>query len=190
MHPVMKQILEWDADWTGKTRLSRETPLVKRVFSFLAHSGDSWFWLIGLLVVWGVGNADWHFRAAYLAFALTVEAVFVLWIKFTVRRRRPDGEWGAIYRNTDPHSFPSGHAARAALLAVLAVGLGPAWFAWVMVVWAPLVCAARVVMGVHYLSDVAAGIVLGLLSGGLALAAQGWVVETANSILPFIFQPL
>ena len=56
-------------------------------------------------------------------------AVLVMAIKFTIRRRRPDGEWGGLYRSTDPHSFPSGHAARAVLIAVLAIGLGPAWLA-------------------------------------------------------------
>ena len=48
----------------------------------------------------------------------------VLAIKFLVRRERPQGEWGGIYRNTDPHSFPSGHAARAFLIAVVASALG------------------------------------------------------------------
>jgi undecaprenyl-diphosphatase len=189
MKPVLRKILRWDAEWSRRIRLPTNTPFWHRFFSFFAHSGDSWFWLIGLLVVWGLGSPQWHMRAAYLAFALSVEAVFVLWIKFTVRRRRPDGEWGAIYRNTDPHSFPSGHAARAALLAVLAMGMGPVWFGWVVVIWAPLVCLARVIMGVHYLSDVVAGFALGLLSGVLALAAQAWVVQQVNSFVPFIFQP-
>jgi undecaprenyl-diphosphatase len=88
-------------------------------------------------------------------------------IKFTVRRRRPEGEWGKIYRNTDPHSFPSGHAARAVMLAVMALGLGPAWFAILLCVWAPMVVLARVTMGLHYPTDVLAGALLGLLMGGI-----------------------
>jgi len=91
-------------------------------------------------------------------------------LKLIVRRQRPEGEWGAIYRNTDPHSFPSGHAARAILLAVLGLGLGPLWFAVVLVIWGPLVALARVAMGVHFLSDVLAGGFLGLMIGIL------WVV--------------
>jgi undecaprenyl-diphosphatase len=34
-----------------------------------------------------------------------------------------------------------------------------------MLLWAPLVALARVSMGVHYLSDVLAGAVLGLMLG-------------------------
>jgi undecaprenyl-diphosphatase len=101
--------------------------------------------------------------------AIAVTAVVVLIIKFTVRRRRPEGEWGSIYRSTDPHSFPSGHAARAFMLAVVSLGLGPAWLGGLLAVWAPLVALARVAMGVHYLSDVLAGGILGLLMAGLYL---------------------
>ena len=72
-------------------------------------------------------------------------------------------------RNTDPHSFFSGHAARAILLAVLAAAWGPPWLAISLVVWAPLVGLSRVAMGLHYLSDVLAGAALGLIAGSLAL---------------------
>ena len=84
-------------------------------------------------------------------------------IKFLVRRRRPEGEWGGIYRNTDPHSFPSGHAARSFLIAVLATGLSPVGLASALWIWAPLVALARVAMGVHYISDIVAGAVFGLI---------------------------
>lgn len=94
-----------------------------------------------------------------------ISAGLVLVIKFIIRRRRPKGEWGSIYRNTDPHSFPSGHATRAFLLAALAARLGPPWLAGVLSFWAPLVSLARVVMGVHYLSDILAGGLLGILIG-------------------------
>ena len=84
-------------------------------------------------------------------------------------RRRPEGEWGAIYRKTDPHSFPSGHAARAFLLPVLALATGPAWFVLALWIWAPLVGLARVAMGVHYLSDIVAGAAVGLVMGVVIL---------------------
>jgi len=43
--------------------------------------------------------------------------------------------------------------------------LGPAWFAIALVIWAPLVAIARVAMGVHYVSDVVAGLGVGMLMG-------------------------
>ncbi len=100
-----------------------------------------------------------------MAVGVVITAVLVLLIKFSVRRRRPEGAWGRIYRNTDPHSFPSGHAARAIMLAVLAQFLGPSWFSITMLIWAPLVGLARITLGVHFLSDVIAGMALGIVMG-------------------------
>ena len=103
--------------------------------------------------------------AVRLVIAIVALALLVFLVKRAFKRKRPAGEWGAIYRQTDPHSFPSGHAARMVMLAVLAAGLGPAWLAVLLLVWAPLVALARVAMGVHYLSDVLAGALLGLVVG-------------------------
>ena len=55
------------------------------------------------------------------------------------------------------------------MLAVVVLGLGPQWLGVLLLVWAPLVGLARVAMGVHYLSDVLAGMVLGLAIGVLLL---------------------
>lgn len=162
---MFESLLQLDAEGSRRLRIAERPGLLRSVASFLAHSGDSWFWLLGLGLVWLLGNEDWKNRAIILAAGILATAILVLAIKFTVRRRRPEGEWGRIYRNTDPHSFPSGHAARAFLLAVLTAGLGPAWLGLALWLWAPLVTLARVAMGVHYLSDVLAGALLGIFMG-------------------------
>ena len=63
----------------------------------------------------------------------------------------------------DKRSFPSGHAARAFLIAVVASALAPAWLGVLLWIWAPLVSIARVAMGVHYVSDVVAGAAVGII---------------------------
>jgi undecaprenyl-diphosphatase len=116
-----------------------------------------------------LGTEYWKHLSLIMIIGIAITAVVVMVIKFTVKRRRPQGEWGKIYRSTDPHSFPSGHAARSGMLAVIALGLGPLWLGLTLLVWAPLVGLARIIMGVHYPSDVVAGMVLGALIGGLVL---------------------
>jgi undecaprenyl-diphosphatase len=118
-----------------------------------------------------------------MATGILVLAVLVLAIKFSVRRSRPEGEWGAIYRNTDPHSFPSGHAARAAMLAVLAIGLGPVWFAILVLIWVPFVSLARIAMGLHYLSDVLAGLILGVMAGLVIMQISPLLI----AFFPFVY---
>ncbi len=117
------------------------------------------------MAVWLIGDAFWKEWALVLFIGIFITATIVIALKFLIRRQRPEGEWGSIYRRTDPHSFPSGHAARATMLAVLVVGLGPAWLMPIMLIWAPLVTLSRVAMDLHYLSDAVAGAVLGITVG-------------------------
>jgi undecaprenyl-diphosphatase len=166
----MQKILNLDARLSSRMRVAERPGLLRTGAILLAHSGDSWFWLVGLGLLWLFGTEYWRTRAIVMALGILVTAVVVMAIKFTVRRRRPEGEWGGIYRTTDPHSFPSGHAARMIMLAVVASGMGPAWFGALLIVWALGVALARVAMGVHYLSDILAGMLLGILMGFVVLA--------------------
>jgi len=150
-------------------RVAEKPGALRAISVFFAHSGDSWFWAIGLFAIWINGSSFWKQWSVIQFAGISLLVVLVLIIKFGVRRRRPEGEWGRIYRFTDPHSFPSGHAARAFLIATIATGLGPAWLAITLWIWAPLVSLARVAMGVHYLSDIVAGALLGILIALISL---------------------
>ncbi len=163
---MLSTLLTLDARWSQTLRVAEKPGPLRRLAIFLAHSGDSWFWGIGLVIVWLAGNDFWKRSALWIFIGIAITAVITQALKWLIRRERPQGEWGALYRSVDPHSFPSGHASRVAMLAVLGVGLGPAWFALLLIVWAPLVALARVAMGVHYLSDILAGAVLGIVVGG------------------------
>jgi membrane-associated phospholipid phosphatase len=180
---TLEALAKLDDRLSHRIRLTSEQRGWWQLVTFLAHSGDSWFWLAGLGIIWLLAIPEWHGKAVVLSAGIVMLAALVLAIKFTVRRRRPAGEWGAIYRNTDPHSFPSGHAARVFMLALMAVSLGPGWFGWLLVVWAPLVSLARVMTGLHYLTDVLAGMVLGLLAGMVMLQLQPLLM----AFFPFMF---
>jgi undecaprenyl-diphosphatase len=168
----LTRLLELDARLSARLRVAERPGILRGIAAFLAHSGDSWFWWAGLALLAWLGDSFWRPWALTVLISIIVLAVIVLAVKFTIRRRRPEGEWGQFYRSTDPHSFPSGHAARAIMIAVLALGMGPAWLAIVLCVWAPLVVLARVAMGLHYVSDVAAGVILGIIAGLISLQVR------------------
>ncbi|MGC8855178.1 MAG: phosphatase PAP2 family protein [Anaerolineae bacterium] len=172
----LRPLLELDNQLSNRIRIAERPGRLRSLAIFFAHSGDSWFWGLGLIGLWFVGNSFWKNWAVIEFVGIAVLAVIVMALKFTIRRRRPHGEWGSIYRNTDPHSFPSGHAARAFLIAVIASGLGPLWLAGLLWLWAPLVSLARVAMGVHYLSDVIVGAFIGILVGLIGLQSSGLVL--------------
>lgn len=180
-------VLDLDARLSNQMRVAERPGALRAIAVFFAHSGDSWFWALALLVLWLVGDSFWKEWTVVQFASISLLAALVLGIKFRVRRKRPEGVWGNIYRYTDPHSFPSGHAARSFLIAVIATGLGPAWLAITLWVWAPLVALARVAMGVHYVSDVVAGAALGIVIALIGLQVYRplliWISSFIGSLL-------
>ena len=182
-----RSILELDAQLSEKMRVAEKPGALRAIAVLFAHSGDSWLWVPALIIAWFLSNSPWKELESVEFLGIILIAALVMSIKFLVRRRRPEGEWGGIYRNTDPHSFPSGHAARSFLIATLALGLVPGWLAVVLWFWAPLVAVARVAMGVHYVSDVVAGAALGILCGLIGLQVYHPVFVWITNLLGFSF---
>jgi membrane-associated phospholipid phosphatase len=137
----------------------------------LAHTGDAAVWAVLLALAWIFGDVAWKGRALVTAAGLIVTELVVVGIKFLIRRPRPEGRSGLIYRKMDPYSFPSGHAARAAMLIVLFVVSYPPWSVLAVSIWGPVMVLARVAISIHYVLDVVAGALLGtgLAFGVLAL---------------------
>jgi undecaprenyl-diphosphatase len=170
MDPLLKRILTLDAEWSARLAATQRWPFLRNLFRFFAHSGDSWFMIPVMGVIWLGGNGLWKWRMLVMIVAMCVTALVAVGLKQLIHRRRPKGDWGLVYRSTDPHSFPSGHAARLVMLALLSLRLGPWWLCLLLFLWAPLVMIARVAMGVHYVSDVVGGAVLGMVFGVVFLA--------------------
>ena len=158
---------EFDARWSARLRVAEKPGISRSLAMLFAHSGDSWFWLLGLGLFWAFGDPAYQRLTVRFIAAIVVLAILVMSIKFTIRRSRPEGDWGNIYRKTDPHSFPSGHAARATLIAILALLWCPIAIGLALTLWALLVSLARIAMGVHYPSDILAGALLGLTFGAV-----------------------
>ncbi len=88
---------------------------------------------------------------------------------------------GQVYRvNDPPHSFPSGHAARAAAIVVVVARFLPWWVVLIVAVWAILVGYSRVALKVHYLSDV----LFGFLFGAIFAFGMLWVFARLMQIFP------
>ena len=66
----------------------------------------------------------------------------------------------------DPFSFPSGHSMNACSVCMV-MALHFPILAPLLALLAASIAASRVVLGMHYVSDVVAGSALGILVGGL-----------------------
>ena len=95
-------------------------------------------------------------------------------LKHRLVRERPFVTFAGIHAGAAPldrYSFPSGHTLHAVSFTVLATAHFPV-LGWLLVPFAALVAASRVVLGLHYPTDVLAG---GLLGAGLAAGSLALV---------------
>lgn len=109
-------------------------------------------------------------RLAGWIFLVTFGYLLGVALKLAVRRRRPP----SVLAHAGGFSFPSGHALSVTLAMVVLVALVRQWVR----AWWPAVCAfaavvvaatcwSRVALAVHFISDVAGGVVLGLVWAAL-----------------------
>jgi len=135
--------------------------------------GDGWAWLAVLTTMpTRHDHREAHVLAEALIAAAAVNAAQVT-LKRAFRRRRP--ATAASHRllvASDQFSFPSGHTMNAFAVAVLVCVRVPVASPFALAV-AASVGASRVVLGLHYPSDVVAGAVLGSVLASAAVLALG-----------------
>jgi undecaprenyl-diphosphatase len=136
------------------------------------RGGDGWLWAaLGVAVL---ASRDPERYAAFGAGALAAALAIVTFklIKRTVRRKRPchiEPHCWSMLLPPDQFSFPSGHSMTAFAVAVSVGTFYPAIAAGLLAC-AACVALSRILLGMHFLSDVVAGAALGTGLGWLACA--------------------
>jgi undecaprenyl-diphosphatase len=149
---------------------SSSSTVARQLFRTVSWLGDGWIWcglLVALPLIYGAqgGRAALHMAAT--AFAGVV--IYKL-VKTRAVRERPYITHSAIQCASVPldrYSFPSGHTLHAISFTLLFAAYFPAWTG-ALAGLAFLIALSRVVLGLHYPTDVAAGALLG---GALAMCS-------------------
>lgn len=172
MNAVLDRLLTLDGGillWIQEHLRGPVQDAVLGFYTTLGNAGLLFIALALLMLCWK------RTRRAGFAALLALAAGFVctnLILKNWVSRPRP---WldvaglTALVTENDPNSFPSGHTTAAFAFASALRHTAPrAWMKWAALAAAVLMAFSRLYVGVHYPSDVLAGVVIGLLAGWLA----------------------
>jgi undecaprenyl-diphosphatase len=145
---------------------------VRRIFRIVSRLGDGVFWYSLMLALLATGGVAALGPVGRMAGTGLVCTLIYKWLKSKTLRPRPFAVENAVRAGADPldpFSFPSGHTLHAVAFSIVAIAFYPA-LAWLLVPFTLLVAASRVVLGLHYPSDVLAGAALGALIARGALA--------------------
>jgi undecaprenyl-diphosphatase len=175
MRYLVDSITRWDILWFTTIFGLNGKRLVAAAMPWVSRSGDGYLYplLAAALMVIDAATGREFLAAALAAFALELPAYKLM--KHYVKRDRPCEKLPAVHGRivpSDRFSFPSGHTAAAFLIATLLGHLMPALFP-AAGAWALAVGFSRIYLGVHYPTDILAGMFIGLLSGtfGIAMTA-------------------
>ncbi len=164
--------MDYEYSYKLATLIGMDSP-IRRFFQIATLTGTFFAWSIFLLTGYFVfDNHRIEIISIAMIFAIMLIPVFIL--KQTIRRKRPE------YRDTrfasvifDHYSFPSGHATRATYIAIMMLFYTPhLWWLWV--IWALIMIFSRLIVGVHYISDIIAGIFIGSTCI-IIIILLGWV---------------
>ncbi len=151
-HRLMRCVNRWSA------------PRWVRIWMICAtRGGDGWLWgaLLGLVFVFGGTERSLALRSATCSAGVGI-VLFSLLKRLTGRKRPCVIEphcWASLLP-PDQFSFPSGHSITAFAITTPMVLIYPSLQATLLFI-AISVAVSRVVLGMHFLSDVVVGIVLG-----------------------------
>ena len=132
-------------------------------FGTVSRLGDGFFWyalMLGMIVLDG-----WRGLAAASHMAGTGVVALLLYrgLKKLTRRPRPYRACVGVIAHVPPldeFSFPSGHTLHAVSFSIVALAWYPRLAPWLLG-FSALVAASRVILGLHYPSDVVAAIAIG-----------------------------
>jgi undecaprenyl-diphosphatase len=153
-------------------RASRFTA-IRNFFTVVSRLGDGVFWYL-LMFAFAVESAHGASIALQMAVAGLLSFALYRQLKQKLVRERPYISHASIRLGTAPldrYSFPSGHTLHAVCFTTVAASHVPELLP-VLLPFACLVAASRVILGLHYPTDVAAGAALGF---GVAVTVLAFV---------------
>jgi undecaprenyl-diphosphatase len=140
------------------------------MFIGISRLSDGWLWLGFAFVLPWLDHHRGTDCVVRMVAVGTLNLLLYVIIKRYVARPRPyrscDGVQACI-RSLDEYSFPSGHTLHSVACGIVICVYYPP-LAWVLAPFALLVAMSRVVLGLHYPSDVLIGALMGAVTAGIS----------------------
>ena len=170
MRLYLNQMHRLDSNLCLAVNQTSQCRLIRDCFRAVSRLGDGVFWYGLMLIILIVKGAEGVTPVIHMALAGLFGTILYKWLKGKTLRPRPYEIHQDIFltgKPLDKFSFPSGHTLHAVVFGVVALNYYPQ-LAFIILPFTTLVGLSRVVLGLHYPSDVLAGALIGSLIAGLS----------------------
>jgi undecaprenyl-diphosphatase len=140
-------------------------------FRLVSRLGDGVFWYTLMALILLTQQHDGLLPALHMAIVGLTGTLLYKWLKRKTHRPRPAQVHQDVWvtgKPLDYFSFPSGHTLHAVVFSVVALCYYPQ-LAFILMPFTIMVAISRVVLGLHYPSDVLAGATIGYLLAQLSI---------------------
>lgn len=175
MPPLHKRLSAGDSGWCLRANRWGGSGSSRRYFAAVSRLGDGVFWYLLMAALVLLDGLDGLVASVHLAATGVIALTLYKALKRWTRRPRPfasDARIRALVAPLDEFSFPSGHTLHAVAFSIVAVAHYPV-LVWLLLPFTVSVAASRVVLGLHYPSDVLAATAIGSALAGASLWLSG-----------------
>lgn len=162
------RINHWDHAWCLRFNQASRRSWVRTAFRTVSRLGDGVFWYGLMLALLAYRGWQAVIPVAHMLVVGVACMSVYKWLKGKTLRPRPFELNREIFPGTAPldkFSFPSGHTLHASAFCIVLLAYYPG-LAWLVVPFTLLVAASRLVLGLHYPTDVLAGAAIGASIAG------------------------
>ncbi len=145
--------------------------LIRNWFRLISRLGDGIFWYTLMLAILVTQQVDGAKPVLHMLVAGLTGTVIYKWLKAKTHRPRPYQVRQDVLMSGKPldhFSFPSGHTLHAVAFGWVALFYFPL-LAFILVPFIVMVAMSRVILGLHYPSDVLAGAAIGYAIAQISL---------------------
>lgn len=178
---AQKIILDWDLKGCIYLNHWSNQPAIAHFFKRISRLGDGAFWVLMLIGVWVAQGLTYIFQLVYVIMLGSIGTLIYKILKCHTVRPRPYQVHQVIVlgeRPLDHFSFPSGHTLHAVMISTVLGWIQPILLV-LMVPFTVLIALSRMILGLHYPTDVLVGAGIG---GGMAMLTI-WLAPTLNVAL-------
>ncbi len=151
--------------------------LIRDWFRMISRLGDGVFWYTLMAAIMLTQQQDGLLPVLNMAVGGLTGTLIYKWLKRKTHRPRPSQVHQDVWvvgKPLDYFSFPSGHTLHAVVFSLIALSYYPV-LAFILIPFTIMVAMSRVILGLHYPSDVLAGATIGYVIAQLSIGIFSFI---------------